>query len=48
MKLFDKFWFYWLTLICIWNFGWPNALAHYDVLVAVALSIIIFKIKFKK
>ena len=48
MKLFDKFWVLWLALIFIWNFGWPNALAQYDVLVAVALSIIIFKIKFKK
>tara|TARA_S200000501_G_scaffold222825_1_gene208973 strand:- start:2028 stop:2174 length:147 start_codon:yes stop_codon:yes gene_type:complete len=45
MKQFNNTWFIWLILVCIWNFGWPNVKPIYDVIVAVILSIGVFKIK---
>jgi len=30
----------WIILVCLWNFGFPQATPIYDVLVAVALSFI--------
>jgi len=30
----------WISLVCLWNFGVPEATPTYDVLVAVALSFI--------
>tara|TARA_B100000609_G_C17197625_1_gene426183 strand:+ start:735 stop:884 length:150 start_codon:yes stop_codon:yes gene_type:complete len=44
-NLFDKNWFLWLALVCIWNYGWPNVPPAADVLVAAALSIVVFLIK---
>tara|TARA_B110000211_G_C14037967_1_gene535442 strand:+ start:951 stop:1106 length:156 start_codon:yes stop_codon:yes gene_type:complete len=39
-------WALWLTLVIIWNYGYPNALPISDVIVAVILSILL--ILFKK
>ena len=47
MKQFNKVWFLWLLLVCVWNFGWPEVKPIYDVLVAVLLSILIHKINKK-
>ena len=44
MKQFNKVWFLWLLLVCVWNFGWPVVKPIYDVLVAVLLSILIYKL----
>jgi len=49
MKQFDKVWFIWLLLVCIWNYGWPLVPPIADVLVAVILSILAYQYKnFKK
>ena len=45
MKQFNKIWFLWLILVIIWNYGWPNVDPIYDVIIAVALSILAFKLK---
>lgn len=47
MKQFNKVWFIWLLLVCVWNFGWPEVKPIYDVLVAVLLSILIFRLSKK-
>ncbi|MDB2350142.1 hypothetical protein N9V44_01350 [Flavobacteriaceae bacterium] len=47
MKQFNKVWFLWLLLVCVWNFGWPEVKPIYDVLVAVLLSIFIYKLNKK-
>jgi len=39
------YWITWLILVILWNFGYPTAKPIYDVLVAVALSIIFILIK---
>ena len=45
-KLFR--WFFWLTLVVLWNYGYPEATPFQDVAVAVGLSLIfIFFDKFK-
>ena len=33
------FWFIWLLLVIIWNYGYPAASPFLDVLVAVLLSL---------
>ena len=51
IKSFNFLWFGWLSLICIWNFVWPEVPPIADVLVAVFLSIgvnIIKKINYKR
>jgi hypothetical protein len=49
MQQFNKLWFFWLILVIIWNYGWPEVDPFYDVLIAVLLSVIIFNIsKIKK
>ena len=48
IKHFDKIWFVWFILVCIWNFGWPNVPAIADVLVAIILSIGVIIIKNKQ
>jgi len=40
-------WISWLILVIVWNFGYPNATAIYDVLVAVVLSLVFYFIKKK-
>ena len=45
MKQFNKIWFIWLLLVCIWNFGWPNVEPIFDVLVAIILSVGAFQLK---
>ena len=47
MKQFNKVWFIWLLLVCVWNFGWPEVKPIYDVLVAVLLSISIYRLNKK-
>ena len=47
MKQFNKVWFLWLLLVCVWNFGWPEVKPIYDVLIAVLLSILIYKLNKK-
>ena len=47
MKQFNKVWFIWLVLVFIWNFGWPEVKPIYDVLVAILLSILIFRLSKK-
>lgn len=45
MKKFNKIWFLWFILVIIWNYGWPNVDPIYDVIIAVALSVLAFKLK---
>jgi len=47
-KLFDKSWFFWLALVCFWNFGWPSAPPIIDVLVAAILSVVVYIFKNRK
>ena len=39
------YWITWLILVILWNFGYPRATPIYDVLIAVALSVIFILIK---
>ena len=48
IKDFDFLWFGWLSLVCIWNFVWPEVPPIADVLVAVVLSLGILVIKDRK
>jgi hypothetical protein len=48
MKQFSLTWFFWLTLVTIWNFGFPEVKPILDVLVAVTLSILIYQINNRK
>jgi len=45
MKQFNKIWFLWLMLVIIWNYGWPNVDPIYDVVIAITLSVLAFKLK---
>jgi len=36
----------WLSLVCLWNFGFPAAAPIYDVVVAILLSFVT-QIKFR-
>tara|TARA_B100001996_G_scaffold316801_1_gene259965 strand:+ start:380 stop:523 length:144 start_codon:yes stop_codon:yes gene_type:complete len=35
-----KIFFFWLLMVIIWNYGFPEAEPFYDVFVAVILSLI--------
>ena len=49
IKKIDFIWIGWITLVCIWNFGWPKATALADVLIAIILSLgVVFIKKMKK
>jgi len=39
------FWFSWLALVILWNYGFPKAEPLYDVLVASILSVVFMIIK---
>jgi len=39
------YWTTWLILVILWNFGYPNAMPIYDVIVAVLLSFVFILIK---
>ena len=42
-------WILWLTLVILWNYGYPEASPFFDVIVAIVLSIInIFIIRILK
>ena len=47
MKQFNTIWFIWLLLVCIWNFGWPDIKPVYDVIVAILLSVLIYRLNKK-
>jgi len=47
MKQFNKIWFVWLFLVCLWNYGWPEVKPICDVIVAVLLSILIYRLNKK-
>ena len=50
-KLNIIFWIFWLILVVIWNYGYPEASPFLDVLIAVLLSflnLILIKIIKKK
>ena len=42
---FSLFWFIWLALVILWNFGFPQATPILDVLIAVVLSLLFASIK---
>ena len=48
LKDFDFLWFFWLALVCIWNFVWPEVPAIADVIVAVVLSLGVIATKNRK
>ena len=49
IKKIDFIWMGWLSLVCIWNFVWPNVPPFADVLVAIVLSLgVVFIKKMKK
>lgn len=39
------FWFFWLVLVILWNYGFPSAKPFYDVLVSSILSIFFIILK---
>ena len=39
------YWLFWLILVFLWNYGFPNAKPFYDVLIAVLLSILFMLFK---
>ena len=39
------YWTTWLILVILWNFGYPNAMPIYDVIVAVLQSFVFILIK---
>jgi undecaprenyl-diphosphatase len=48
IKKIDFVWLGWISLVCIWNFGWPDVPAIADVLVAIILSLAVVIIKKRK
>jgi len=48
IKKIDFVWLVWISLVCIWNFGWPDAPPIADVLVAIILSLAVVFIKKRK
>ena len=48
IKKIDFVWLVWVSLVCIWNFGWPDAPAIADVLIAIILSLAVVFIKKRK
>jgi undecaprenyl-diphosphatase len=48
IKKIDFVWLGWISLVCIWNFGWPDVPAIADVLVAIILSLAVVFIKKRK
>lgn len=45
IKKIDIVWLVWISLVSIWNFGWPDAPAIADVLIAIILSLVVVIIK---
>ena len=48
LKNIDWLWIGWLSLVCIWNFGWAEAPPFADVLIAIIFSIGVVIIKKRK
>tara|TARA_Y100000746_G_scaffold196610_1_gene178909 strand:- start:134 stop:277 length:144 start_codon:yes stop_codon:yes gene_type:complete len=40
-----KIFFFWLLMVLIWNYGFPEAKPFYDVFVAIILSLISMRLK---
>tara|TARA_B100001559_G_C16408898_1_gene579377 strand:- start:970 stop:1119 length:150 start_codon:yes stop_codon:yes gene_type:complete len=40
-------WFFWLILVILWNYGFPEATPFQDVIVAIILSLVFIIIKKK-
>ena len=45
IKNIDYIWLGWLSLVCLWNFIWPDVPPIADVLVAIILSLLVVFIK---
>lgn len=48
MKQFNLLWFFWLVLVVIWNFIFPDVKPILDVLIAVVLSILLYQFNNRK
>jgi uncharacterized protein with PQ loop repeat len=48
IKNIDYTWLCWLSLVCLWNFIWPDVPPIADVLVAIILSLLVVFIKKRK
>ena len=48
IKNIDLVWLVWVSLVCIWNFGWPDVPPIADVIVAIILSFVVVFIKKRK
>jgi undecaprenyl-diphosphatase len=48
IKNIDYIWLGWLSLVCLWNFIWPDVPPIADVLVAIILSLLVVFIKKRK
>ena len=48
IKKIDFVWLAWITLVCIWNFGWSDAPPIADILIAIILSLGVAYIKKRK
>ena len=48
IKNIDFVWLLWVSLVCIWNFGWPDVPPIADVIVAIILSFVVVFIKKRK
>jgi len=38
-------WLFWLLLVVLWNYGYPEAIPFYDVIIALALSLFFIFLK---
>lgn len=47
IKNLDWVWLVWVSLVCVWNFGWPDVPPIADVLVAIIFSIFVLLLKKK-
>jgi len=48
IKNIDYIWLGWLSLVCLWNFIWPDVPPIADVLIAIILSLLVVFIKKRK
>jgi hypothetical protein len=42
--MFNQTFFIWLTLVCIWNFGYAQATPLQDIIVAIVLAGLSYKL----
>ena len=48
IKNIDYIWLGWLSLVCLWNFIWPDVPPIADVLIAIILSLLVVFIRKRK